>query len=60
MRSCVQRFQCRCASNIFSQLCSVARGLPLIQVRGTCRHESGQQFERNPLHGCAPWPAACP
>jgi hypothetical protein len=35
MRSWVQRFQCRCESNMRSQLCVVICGRPAIQVVGT-------------------------
>lgn len=36
MRSCAQRFQCRCSLNMRSQLWSVARGLPFTHVLGIC------------------------
>lgn len=44
MRSCCQRFQCRCVWNMRSQLWSVATGLPLTHVRGVFPRNASRRF----------------
>ena len=50
MRSCVQRFQWRWESHIFSQLCSVSRGRPAYQAVGFAPRSACRRFAASSVH----------